>query len=313
MFVSHTLIAALILSLAETCFPARPLPAAEPPAGVADEVFPHPQKILDRLFGPPREEDKRALAKIEVSAAEERQMGEAAVGAYLADLKRRKIRVVTRGRDVEYLRKLVERIRRLMKNGKRYPRIRVYLAQSSRCDARSFPGGTLVFFRGLLDSAGSEAAVVGIVGHELAHLDRGHHLQRLRRIKLAERTFAEGPKASSFERFFAAGSMMLQIWTQPFRPEDEAEADRDGARWACAAGYDPREMARLFLDLGKRRNNWGALLPAFLRTHPAPEGRHQAIMELYKKLQQEKPNQRLYIGKENLRRRVTRTRQEFKE
>jgi predicted Zn-dependent protease len=301
MSVSRTLLIVLILGLAPTCFAAQPPPAADP------------QAILERLFGQDREEDKQALAKIEVSVREERQMGETAVRAYLEHLRRQKIRVVTRGRDVEYLRELVERIRRLMKNGQRYPRIRVYLAQSSRCDARSFPGGTLVFFRGLLESADSEAAVVGIVGHELAHLDRGHHLDRLRRIKLAEQTLSEGPQGFSPERFFTAGSMMAQIWTRPFRPEHEAEADRDGARWAYLAGYDPREMARLFLELGRRRNNRGALLPDFLRTHPAPEGRHKAILELYNKLQQEQPQKKLYIGKENLRRRVSRARQEFEE
>jgi hypothetical protein len=39
----------------------------------------------------------------------------------------------------------------------------------------------LVFFRGFLETAGNEAAVVGIVGHELSHLDRGHHLWRIPR------------------------------------------------------------------------------------------------------------------------------------
>ncbi len=47
--------------------------------------------------------------------------------------------------------------------------------------------------------------------------------------------------------------------------------------------------------------------------HPAAEGRHQAIMQLYEKLQQEQPRQKLYIGRENLRRRAPRAQQEFKE
>ena len=38
------------------------------------------------------------------------------------------------------------------------------------------PGGTLIFFRGILDFAGSEAALVGVIGHELSHLDHGHQL-----------------------------------------------------------------------------------------------------------------------------------------
>ncbi len=288
-------------------------------AGFCVSAFADPQEMPDfqemfnRLFGQEREEDKKALAKIEVSLREEQQVGETAVRAYLAHLKGRGIRAVTRGKDVDYLRALVETIRPLMKNPKRYPRIRIYLAQSSRCDARSFPGGTLVFFRGLLETAGSEAAVVAIVGHELSHFDRGHQLWRLRRIKLAEQTFSGDPKGVSPERFFTSGTTMLQIFTRPFRPEYEAEADRDGARWAYAAGYDPREMARLFLRLRDRAKNQPVPVFSFLQTHPAPENRHRAIMELYEKLRLEKPQQKLYVGKENLRRRVTRARQEFKE
>ena len=313
MPVLRTPLVVLILAGWATCWSASTLAAAEPLPVAADEAFPDPQEMFDRLFGKEREEDKKALAEIEVSRREERQMGERAVRAYLAQLKRQKIRVVARGKDVDYLRGLVETIRPLMTNSKRYPRIQVYLAQSSRCDARSFPGGTLVFFRGLLESARSEAAVVGIVGHELAHLERGHHLDRLRRVKLAQQTFSEGPQGFSPESFFRTGSTMMQIWTRPFRPEFEAEADRDGAGWAYAAGYDPRETARLFLELGGRRKNLPVPVPDFLRSHPAPEGRHQAIMHLYNKLQQEKPQPKLYVGKENLRRRVTRAQREFRE
>jgi predicted Zn-dependent protease len=313
MTVRHTFPVVLALVVAATCVCAAALIAGEHKPPATDHVFPDPQTFFERLFGPQRDEDRQALAAIEISPQEERQMGEWAVTAYLEYLKQQKIRVVTRGRDVEYLRALVETIRPLLTNSKRYPRINVYLALSSRCEARSFPGGTLVFFRGLLEAAESEAAVVGIVGHELAHLDRGHHLWRLRRIKLAERTFSQSGKGFSPDRFFQAGSMMLQVWTKPFRPELEAEADRDGARWAYLAGYDPREMARLFLELGKRRNNSPRLLPEFLRSHPAPEGRHQAIMELYDQLQQEQPKKKLYIGKENLRRRMPRAQREFNE
>ena len=302
----------VVLILAVPCFWARPARAARPRAA-ADQGFPDFQEMFDRIFGAESEEDRKALAKIDVSVREERRMGEAAVRAYLAHLKGRKIRVVTRGKDVEYLRALVERIRRMMSNTRRYPRIQVYVAQSSRCDARSFPGGTLVFFRGLLETAESEAAVVGIVGHELSHLDRGHHLWRLRRMKLAEQTFSGNAKRSSPERFFSAGSMMMRIWSRPFRPELEAEADRDGATWAYAARYDPRETAKLFLNLRDRGKDIQGYLPTFLLSHPAPEGRHKAILELYEKLRQEKPKQKLYIGKENLRRRVTRTQREFKE
>ena len=86
--------------------------------------------------------------------------------------------MIRRGKDVTYLRELVASIQPLLVNRQRYPTIQVLLADSPQIDARSFPGGSLVFCRGLLDSAGSEAALVGIIAHELVHLDRGHVLAR---------------------------------------------------------------------------------------------------------------------------------------
>ncbi len=41
----------------------------------------------------------------------------------------------------------------MMENRTRYASIQIYLALSDRVDARSFPGGYLVFFQGLLETA----------------------------------------------------------------------------------------------------------------------------------------------------------------
>lgn len=276
-------------------------------------VFPFadPQAMFDLFFGEPTEEERRQLAEIEVSLREERRLGEAGVEAYLAYLEEQGIRVVSRGRDVEYLRALVDALRPQMRQGERYGAIKVYLAKSPECDARSFPGGTLVFFQGLLDAAESEAALAGVVGHELAHLDREHLLGRIRRIKLAEKTSSGAGRALSPRQFFTSGAAIVRLWTRPFSPEQETEADRDGARWAYAAGYDPREMARLFLSMEQRHQAGRFPVPAFLRSHPAPRDRHEAIMELYEELERTEPGESLYVGKDNLRLRVPRQRREF--
>ena len=212
------------------------------------------------------------------------------------------------------MRALVDMVRTHMTNGKRYRTIRVYVARTPQCDARSFPGGTIVFSEGLLHSAGSEAAVVGLVGHELSHLDREHVLTRARRIKLAQETFAgRQPGGWGPPDRFPPGPAMIRLWTHPFQPEDELQADRDGARWAYAEGYDPRELGRLFLEHAARRKGVAALLPSFLQSHPDPEVRNQALLKLYDELEQREPKPQLYLGKENLRRRIPRTRQAFQQ
>ena len=57
-----------------------------------------------------------------------------------------------------YLRKLAETVRQRMTNADACPPLTIYLAETSMFEARAFSDGTLVFSRGLLDMAASEAA-----------------------------------------------------------------------------------------------------------------------------------------------------------
>ena len=287
--------------------------AAEAPRPPPIVPFPNPEDFFQRLFGGETEQDQQRLNAIEISPRQEREYGASAVRTYLDHLKRQGIRVVSRGKDVDYLRDLVETIRPLMSNPQRYPSIKVYLAKSPECEARVFPGGSLVMFEGMLETAESEAALVGMIGHELSHLDRGHLLADLRRVRLAEETFSGGSVPQSPGEFFDTGTMLMRLWTRPFRPEHEAEADRDGARWAYLAGYDPRELAALFLRARDRAKGPRLALPWFLQSHPPPEERHQAVMAVYQQLQQENPNAALYVGRENLRTRTARSRRRLEE
>jgi len=293
----------LLLSACSSTAVAQPRDA-EAPFGAADAA-----DFLQRLFGEDAPQDADAVAGVEISVREEREYGDQAAEAYLRSLKREGIRVVNRGRDVAYLRKLVEAIRPQMRNADRYERIRVYLADDPRTDARAFPGGTLVFFRGMLEFAESEAALVGVIGHELSHLDRGHQLHHLRRMKLARESLAGGDP----RQFLNGGVALMRMFTHPFRPEDEAAADRDGATWAYRAGYDPRQLAALFLRAHRRDQDQPDLRPEFLRTHPFHIERQQAIAETYDELSLTEPRDDLYVGVRNLRERVPRGEKEFEE
>jgi predicted Zn-dependent protease len=283
-----------------------------PPAWAAERPVFDPQKLLDRMFGEETEADQQALAAILVSAEEERRIGRAATEAFRASLRQRGLTVATGGGNFRYLEELVALIRPKMTNADRYPTIQIYVITTPQCNAWAMPGGTIFFCRGLLQRSPSEAAVVGLVGHELSHLDRGHLLGRVRRLKLAQQTFA-APDGVTPEQFFDAGSRLMETWTHPFHPKEEAQADADGARWAYEAGYDCRELGRLFLLAAPRGE---APLPPicdFLRSHPDAKSRNEAILKIYKQEQQADPKPRLYVGKENLRRRISKAEQEFPE
>jgi predicted Zn-dependent protease len=272
-----------------------------------------PQNFVPNFLGPTSDEDRQRLREIEVPLAQERKAGAAAAEQFLRELNRQGVKVAERGKNVEYLQRLVVVLQPHMRNAARYRQIKVYVADAPRIDARSFPGGSLIFFQGLLDFAESEAAVAGVVGHELSHLDRGHQLLALKQTKLAQETFS-GQQGFSPQQFMQSASLLMQTFAKPFRPEDEADADRDGATWAYHAGYDPREMARLLLAMHEREGDAdGRRMPLFLRTHPFHRDRVAAIYRAYEDLQKAHPRAGLYIGRENLKRRITRAEREFAE
>jgi predicted Zn-dependent protease len=98
---------------------------------------------------------------------------------------------------------------------------------------------------------------------------------------------------------------MTKLWARPFRPEDERDADRDGVAWAFAAGYDPREAAKLFQK--KFSKEEAAPWAQFFRSHPYDKERHQAILKQFAQLQKANPPASpLFIGKENLKKRFSR-------
>src|SRR5262249_21727853 len=150
-----------------------------------------PDEFFEQMFGKSTPDEARELEAIKIPARNEREFGQPQVDAFLTQLKEQNLRVVRKGKEIEYLQKLVATIHPLMKNARRYDKFTIYVVESPRVDARTFPGGTLFFFRGLLTFAENEAALVGIVGHELSHLDRGHLLVPLKRGKFMGREFAD--------------------------------------------------------------------------------------------------------------------------
>jgi predicted Zn-dependent protease len=275
------------------------------------QPFANPQEMFDRIFGTNAEAEQAALEKIEVSPEEERKFGEQAATAYLDSLKQQRVRLFTKGKNVDYLRDLAATIRPHMQHAERYEELKIIVARSDVTDARTFPGGTVVFFDGMLDFADNEAAVAGILGHELSHLDRGHQLTQLRGMKLAEQTFS-GKRGGV--NWMKSGPTLMRLWSRPFRPEDEKQADLDSAAWLYAAEYDPRELAKVFLQLEERNHqqfNPASFMPGFLRSHPYERDRYEAVMRRYDELQKAEPQEDLYIGRKNLEQRVARSKQEF--
>ena len=244
-----------------------------------------------------------ALQGVEVSLAEERRQGAKARLEYLEKARAQGYRVVDDPARLAYLRALVDRLAKRMVHRDRYAAIDVTLIDAPAADGQSFPGGSLVFTTGLLKEP-DEATVVGVVAHELAHLDRGHMYDVVRREKLAQDSF-RGPfgAGATFDEMFTRQAALFGMMMRPFRPEQEHEADCTAATWMFQEGYDPQALMGFFERLHRRRNDApGVEIPFFnfARTHPYSLDRRDHVRARLRQLQAWRPRRDLGLYPENL-------------
>jgi predicted Zn-dependent protease len=266
---------------------------ATDPAGAFGRVV----DDLGELEGP-------ALEGVVVSAAEERREGLRFRAEYLQKARDAGYRTVDDREKLAYLRALIDRLARRMTHRDRYSDIEVMLIDAPVADGQSFPGGLLVFTTGLLKEP-DEATVAGVVAHELAHLDRGHMLDVVRRDRLAQdafrRPFATGV---NFDEMFTRQAALFGMMMRPFRPDQEHEADCTATTWMYQEGYDPHALVGFFERLHRRRNDApGAPVPFFnfARSHPYSLDRRDHVLARLRQLQGWRPRNDLALYPENLR------------
>jgi predicted Zn-dependent protease len=300
----------LLLARATAAQQRQPRLPREQPLGQFD-----PTKILDQLFGGKGGElnDEARLAKVVIPWDEEQRLGEQGLDELKQRLAAKNETLAERGRDVEYLQRLAGLIQPQMQQAQRYRRLRVAVASLKTPEAYVLPGGRLFVSQGMLESAGCEAALVGVLGHELSHLDRGHLLRRMKQWKLAQQQFSQPAAGFTPDRLLGTMSTMQQLFRRPFGPQEELDADSDGILWTYRAGYDPRALTDVYAAFEKHGLDAPDFLPAFLRTHPPSAERRENLQTVFAQLHKGKAADKLYLGRENLQRRLTRQQREFAE
>jgi predicted Zn-dependent protease len=113
-------------------------------------------------------------------------------------------------------------------------RYEVKIANRPGINAVTFPGGKILFFRGMIDLVrkdlgDSDDAFAAVLGHEIAHAALRHGVTKAK--ILSARASLTGDK------FRAAAS--LQTFLSGFSRANEFEADQYGALYAYRAGFNP--------------------------------------------------------------------------
>jgi predicted Zn-dependent protease len=145
--------------------------------------------------------------------------------------------------------------------------------QSEDVNAFAAPGGYIFVTLGLYRLLQNEADLAGVLGHEIGHVIRKHHLKLLQQGKLLD----AGSKALSKQ---AGGSDKVQqligsgaeIVARSLDKDAEFEADRIGVVLATRAGYDAYGLPGVLQQIGHFAKDEGSVALLF-KTHPLPDDR----------------------------------------
>lgn len=159
------------------------------------------------------------------------------------------------------------------------PKYRV-LFRSSRAlgpNAFALPSGIIVMTDELVHLAKSDREIIGVLAHELGHVNRRHAMRSLLEGSITALVIAgvTGDIASATSLAVAAPAVLLQ---NKYSRDSEREADRYAIELMRRAGIDPRNFAALLKRMEAAAPKGGAI-PPFLSSHPTTAEREALARE----------------------------------
>jgi hypothetical protein len=148
-------------------------------------------------------------------------------------------------------------------------------------NAFALPGGPMFVNRGMVEAASAEGEVAGVMAHELSHVLLRHGTANATKAQGFQLGAIAGAIAGAvvgggWGEVISQGSQFgLGTWLLKYSREYEKQADLLGAQIMARAGYDPRDLARMFETI--QRESKGSGGPQWMSSHPDPGNRSQYI------------------------------------
>jgi predicted Zn-dependent protease len=154
-------------------------------------------------------------------------------------------------------------------------------------NAFSTPGNFVFVTSAAIRQMKSEAELANVLGHEIAHVDKKHILNEIKKGNI----FSAGLDFATDGRGGLSGELAKKVadmtWekliTKGLGRKEELEADAVGAKIASSAGYRSEAMSTFLetLDQGMEKNKGG--MSQFTATHPPNKDRIAALKPIVSK------------------------------
>lgn len=162
---------------------------------------------------------------------------------------------------------------------------RFAVVDSDDIDAFAAPGGYVFITRGLLLHMHNEAELAGVLGHEITHVVKKHHLnalQKAARLDLAGQAANYEAQQKGYnsdmdqQLMDKVSNAARNLYSTGLDKDDELDADRDGVVLAARSGYDPYGLLAVLQTL-ESLDPKSSKMQLLLATHPSPADRIAAL------------------------------------
>ena len=159
-----------------------------------------------------------------------------------------------------------------------FKKLKIHLIDKDEINAFALPNNHLVIYTGLITNCDNEAALLGVLGHELAHIEKKHIFKKLvKEIGLATLISMTTNGNSS-----SAISQALQILTSSSYDRSlETEADLASVDYLIKAQINPEPFADFLYQMSNADSNMPQQI-YWISTHPESKKRAEAIVDYIK-------------------------------
>jgi predicted Zn-dependent protease len=154
--------------------------------------------------------------------------------------------------------------------------LKVHIVKNSQVNAFAMPDNHLVVYSGLIEASKNEQALLGVLGHEMAHIEKNHVMKKLSKeigfsVLVSMATGANGSQIAKVVNTLTSSAYDRSL---------EREADMESVRYMLKAKIDPRPFADFMYDLSL--DNEMHKYTYLITTHPESENRAKYILNYLK-------------------------------
>ena len=157
-------------------------------------------------------------------------------------------------------------------------KIKIHILRNEEINAFTLPNNHLVIYSGLIKSSENEAELLGVISHELAHMEKNHVMKKLMKEVGLSVLISMTTNNAGGEIIKKTAKMLS---SSAYDRDLETEADLTAVEYLLNSNIDPEPFANFLYRLSDEEKN----IPNqvyWISTHPESKERAERIIESLK-------------------------------